>query len=395
MATAMQSDVSQPAIPIGAKLTVERAGLQRLIEMLRARGYRVLAPTVRDGAIVYDAVTHLDQLPVGWTDRQEAGEYRLERRADDTVFGYAVGPHSWKQFLHPPVERLWQARREGRGFNVTPLDAEPEPLAFIGVRACELHAIAIQDRVFVEGAYIDRNYQHRRKQVFIVAVNCGKAGATCFCASMETGPEVEAGFDLALTELIEDGGHLFLLEVGSPAGAALAASVPHRPATEAEIKAADAVVAQTRRTMGRSLDTDGLKELLQAHPDHPRWDDVAARCLACANCTMVCPTCFCTSVDETTDLTGAVAERVGRWDSCFTLDFSYIHGGNVRHSTKSRYRQWMTHKLASWFDQFGSSGCVGCGRCITWCPVGIDITEEAAVIRAAPIPRGRDRDGRS
>jgi sulfhydrogenase subunit beta (sulfur reductase) len=395
MATAMESDVSEPAIPVGTKLTVERAGLQRLIQMLRARGYRVLAPTVRDGAIIYDAVTRLDQLPVGWTDRQEAGIYRLERRTDDAVFGYAVGPHSWKQFLHPPVERLWQARREGHGFNVTSLDAEPEPLAFIGVRACELHAIAIQDRVFVEGAYIDRNYQHRRKQAFIVAVNCGKAGATCFCASMETGPVVEAGFDLALTELIQDGGHLFLLEVGSPAGAALAASVPHRHATEAEIKAADAVVAQTRRTMGRSLDTDGLKELLQANPDHPRWDDVAARCLACANCTMVCPTCFCTSVDDTTDLTGAVAERVRRWDSCFTLDFSYIHGGNVRHSTKSRYRQWMTHKLASWFDQFGSSGCVGCGRCITWCPVGIDITEEAAAIRAAPIPPGRDRDGRA
>ncbi len=396
MKTIARPDDPQPPVTVSAKLAVARADLHRLIDLLRDRGYRVIAPTVRDGAIIYDTVTEIDQLPVGWTDRQAAGEYRLERRADDAVFGYTVGPHSWKQFLHPPVERLWQARRvEGNGFDVTTSDAAPEPLAFIGVRACELHAIAIQDRVFVEGAYIDRNYQGRRERAFIVAVNCGQAGGTCFCASMGTGPEVKAGFDLALTDLIENAGHLFLMEVGSSAGANLAANVPHRPATEAEIKAGEAIVAQTRRTMGRSLDTDGLKELLQANPDHPRWDDVASRCLACANCTMVCPTCFCTTIDDTTDLSGTVAERVRRWDSCFTLDFSYIHGGSVRRTTRARYRQWITHKLASWFDQFGSSGCVGCGRCITWCPVGIDITEEAAAIRAAPGPTWSNRDDRA
>jgi sulfhydrogenase subunit beta (sulfur reductase) len=136
--------------------------------------------------------------------------------------------------------------------------------------------------------------------------------------------------------------------------------------------------------MGRQMDTNGLKELLQGNPTHKQWDDVAARCLTCANCTMVCPTCFCTTVEDHTDLTGQTAERVRRWDSCFTLDFSYIHGGSVRTETKSRYRQWMTHKLASWIDQFGTSGCVGCGRCITWCPVGIDITAEVAAIRASP-----------
>ena len=133
--------------------------------------------------------------------------------------------------------------------------------------------------------------------------------------------------------------------------------------------------------MGRSLDQEGLKELLYENRNHPRWDDVADRCLSCANCTMVCPTCFCTTVEDSTDLTGDTAERVRRWDSCFTMDFSYIHGGAVRKSVKSRYRQWMTHKLGTWQDQFGSSGCVGCGRCITWCPVGIDITEEVAAMR--------------
>jgi len=378
---------------VDAKLAIEQDGLQRIIDALARRGYRVIGPTVRDGAIIYDTVTRLDELPVGWTDQQDGGRYRPKWRGDGALFGYAVGPHSWKRFLHPPAERLWQARREENGFAIVESEGAAEPLAFIGVRACELRAIAIQDRVFLSGRYFDNPYKIRRDQAFIVAVNCGQAGGTCFCVSMDAGPKVETGFDLALTELVEEGRHLFVLEVGSAAGADLAKDLPARPATEEEIEAAERVVARTKGQMGRSLDTDGLKELLQANPDHPRWDEVAERCLTCGNCTNVCPTCFCTTIEDTTDLVGAAAERVRRWDSCFALDFSYIHGGSVRNSARSRYRQWMTHKLAHWIDQFGSSGCVGCGRCITWCPVGIDITEEAAAIRASPEASRRDADG--
>ncbi len=388
----MNRDIVQSRVAPGIKLAIEPEILGRIISELADRGYRVIGPVLRDGAIVYDTVTRLDEFPAGWTDRQDGGRYRLERRSDAAYFGYAVGPHSWKRFLHPPIERLWQAHRDGGGFSVVEENAPTERLAFIGVRACELHAMAIQDRVFLGGQYRDRAYEVRREHAFIVAVDCGEAGGTCFCASMGTGPKAEAGFDLALTELIDCGRHLFLLEVGSTAGANLIENLPSRPAFEEEISAAAAVVDRTKKRMGRTLDTDGLKELLQANPAHPRWDAVAERCLACGNCTMVCPTCFCTTVEDTTDLSGDNAERVRRWDSCFTLDFSYLHGGSVRSSTRSRYRQWMTHKLAHWFDQFGTSGCVGCGRCITWCPVGIDITEEAAAIRATPRSKA---DGRA
>jgi ferredoxin len=274
--------------------------------------------------------------------------------------------------------------KEGEGFRVAVEDPAPSRFAFIGVRACEIHAIAIQDKVLCQGPYPDQAYAMRRRDAFIVAVNCGQAGGTCFCVSMNTGPKADSGFDLALTELISDGVHEFLVEVGSEAGAAVLAQIPHGPAGEAQRAAAAAAVARAASQMGRSMDTAGLKELLQANLNHPRWDEVAERCLTCGNCTMVCPTCFCTTVEDTSDLAGTSAERVKKWDSCFTIDFSYLHGGSVRQTGKSRYRQWMTHKLASWIDQFGSSGCVGCGRCITWCPVGIDITEEAAAIRATP-----------
>ncbi len=368
-----------------AKSVISLDGLQALIDALAAKNYQVLGPTVHDGAIIYDAITKTADLPAGWTDRQDGGRYRLERRDDDALFGFVVGPHSWKQFLHPAKETLWKASRGPDGIVVTAEEPSPQKLAFLGVRSCELAAIAVQDKVFCEGPYLDVPYAERRKDAFIVAVNCGEAGGTCFCVSMQTGPKAEAGFDVALTELHHNGAHEFLVEVGSESGAALMQDVPHRPASNEQVSAAEAAVANATNQMGRTLDTNGLKELLQGNSNHPQWDAVAERCLSCGNCTMVCPTCFCTTVDDHSDLSGDNAERVRKWDSCFTLDFSYIHGGSVRTATRSRYRQWMTHKLASWYDQFGTSGCVGCGRCITWCPVGIDITEEAAAIRAAPM----------
>ncbi|MBS2132193.1 4Fe-4S dicluster domain-containing protein (plasmid) [Burkholderia thailandensis] len=366
------------------RVTVSRDGIQSLLDALAGDGYRVLGPTVKDGAIIYDDVTKIDDFPVGWTDRQNAGRYQLERRGDAALFGFAVGPHSWKRFLHPPFERLFTAHEGDDAVTFAPAEQAPTKLAFIGARACELHAIEVQDRVFCGEPYVDRGYALRRQDLFIVAVNCGQAGGTCFCVSMQTGPAVDSGFDLALTELLPDFGDDFVVEVGSEAGAALLERIPHRPATDAHLAAAQAVVGRTASQMGRSMQTEGIKDLLQRNPHHPRWTEVADRCLSCGNCTMVCPTCFCTTVEDHSDLASTTAERIRRWDSCFTLDFSYIHGGSVRQTRQSRYRQWLTHKLASWIDQFGTSGCVGCGRCITWCPVGIDITEEVAALRAAP-----------
>ena len=363
------------------RAVVQPDALETLIGVLRRRGYTVVGPTVRDGAVVYDELEGADNLPVGWTDRQDAGTYRLERRGDDARFGFASGPHSWKRFLFPPRVRLWQARRNGAGALDVEAEPGPEaPLALVGVRSCDLHAIEIQDRVFLGGRYVDRDYASRREGAFVVAVNCFEAGGTCFCVSMGTGPRVEAGYDLALTEILA-GEHRLLVEAGSERGAELLAELPSRPATRLDLDEADRAVATAAAQMGRTLETGDLRDLLADNLEHPRWDDVADRCLTCGNCVLVCPTCFCSSVEDHTDLTGETAERWRTWDTCFSVDHSYIHGGSVRPSGRSRYRQWLTHKLGTWHDQFGTSGCVGCGRCIAWCPVGIDITEEVAAIR--------------
>jgi sulfhydrogenase subunit beta (sulfur reductase) len=362
-------------------VVIDRSAIQLLFDALHRRGYKTVGPVLRDGAIVYDELATAEDLPAGWTDRQEKGLYRIEKREDQAVFGYAVGPHSWKKFLHPPAATLWRAENTDGGIRIVPTEEEPVRHAFIGVRACEIQALSVLDGVFLKGAVANPGYRSRREKSLIVAVNCGQAGGTCFCVSMDAGPRVRSGFDLALTEVLDGGEHYFTVEAGSDTGAEILREIPHAEAAPRQSAAAEAVVEKTASQMGRSMDTAGIKELLYANTDHPQWDRVASRCLTCANCTMVCPTCFCTTEEHVTDLDGSVSEQRSRWDSCFTLDFSYVHGGVVRSSTRSRYRQWMNHKLATWIDQFGTSGCVGCGRCITWCPVGIDITEEVRAIR--------------
>jgi ferredoxin len=363
---------------IGAYVSISKDSLQRILEILLEMGYTLVGPTLGEGAIIYDQIRGVQDLPIGWTDRQEPGSYRLQRRDDDAYFGFVVGPHSWKKYLFPPKVTLVSLQRQNGTFAPV-LREEPVPrYAFIGVRPCELKAITVQDRVLLDGQYQDPHYKRRRQQAFVLAVNCTEPGGTCFCASMKAGPRAGSGFDLALTELDD----IFVVEVGSEVGRQVMRGATWRPTGAFELQSARQALAQAEKHMGRELDTADLPDLLYRRLEHPRWDQVAQRCLSCGNCTQACPTCFCNDVLEVSDLTGTQVDRVRVWDSCFSLEFSHVHGGNIRPHTPARYRQWMTHKLASWIDQFGVSGCVGCGRCITWCPVGIDITEELQAIRA-------------
>lgn len=362
---------------IGAFASVEKAALQSILDALKGAGYTLIGPTLGEGAIIYDEIQGIDDLPRGWRDHQEPAAYRLQRREDDAYFGFVVGPHSWKKYLFPPRQSLMKVQRKDGTFQVTDEPDPPPRYAFIGVRGCELQAIHIQDKVFLGGPYQDAHYKARRQQSFVLAVNCTEPGGTCFCASMGSGPRAGAGFDLALTELDD----IFIVEVGSEVGAMMMRESGWRPVGAFELQQAREALAAAEKNMGRHLDTSDLPNLLYQNLENARWDDVARRCLSCANCTMVCPTCFCNDVLEVSDLSGKNVERVRVWDSCFSIEFSHVHGGNIRPHTRARYRQWLTHKFASWIDQFGVIGCVGCGRCITWCPAGIDVTAEVAAIR--------------
>jgi len=359
---------------------MEPDGIGRLIALLSKRGYRVIGPKVIAEAILYEPYEDGALPPVGYTDDQDGGRYRLMPRGDDKMFDYAVGPQGWKRWLHPPRQKLWTATTSVAGFTVTTDAPDPTPMALFGARACEIAAIGVQDKVFNNDLFADPAYNARRDKAFIVAVDCGRSASTCFCASMDTGPAAKAGYDIALAEIFDAGKHLFLVRAGSDAGAEIVAALDLPPASPADIDQAAATTAATAASQTRAMPADAATVLAQ-NLEHPRWDDVAERCLGCGSCTMVCPTCFCTGVEDVTGLDPTTAERWRHWDSCFSIDFSYIHGGAIRHGAAARYRQWMTHKLSHWHEQFGTSGCVGCGRCITWCPVGIDIVEETTAIR--------------
>ncbi len=359
-------------------MEMPKARLAELIALLQGDGYAVIGPVARDGGVAFQEIGGIADLPAGMRDEQEAGRYRLVEGSKGEIFGIVNGAGSLKPFFFAPEETLLEIRREGRGFRVDEVAPARRRLAFLGVRACDLAALRIQDRIFLEDRFRDAHYAARRADVLIIAVNCTRSASTCFCASMKTGPEAATGFDLAMTEMDD----CFVVRGGSARGEAIVARLGLPAASPERVSAARARIDECAASMKRRMDTSDLPAMLYERAESPRWREVAARCLSCTNCTMVCPTCFCHAVVDQEEIDGNMSRRVRNWDSCFSLEHAHIHGINFRPKIQDRYRQWLTHKLASWIDQFGTSGCVGCGRCITWCPVGIDLTEEVAAIRS-------------
>ena len=368
-------------------VVVDQEGLDALIQALVADGRTVVGPTHRDGVVDLDEVRDLADLPQGWADQQTPGRYRLDPKMGEAYFAHTTTATSPRRHLHPPHETIVRIRRSDDGFVVDDHEPLGPPLALVGIRPCDVVAIDVADRVASRGR--DDAAVQRRADALIVAVNCTRSGPTCFCASMGTGPEVGVGHDVALTELIDDRGHRFVADAATERGGELLDRVPTSPADAADLAAA-AEARHGALDQQRAIDRDGLHDALLGSLEHDRWDEVARRCLSCGSCTLVCPTCFCTTVEDRTDLADGSAERNRRWESCFSLDHSHLGTGSVRDTVKDRYRQWLTHKLATWVDQFDEVGCVGCGRCLTWCPVGIDLTEEVAALRQ-PVTVGGPR----
>lgn len=353
-----------------------RRHLASLLAALRQHGYRTVGPQVVDGAILYRPLDDVAALPHGIRDEQQPGRYELTPRDDARCFAWANGPQGLKPLTFAAEEPLWQAQRDVSGaIAFSAAEVAAPPTAVVGVRSCDLAALKLHDAHFLDGVTRDAPYAARRAALFIVAVNCSHPAATCFCASSGDGPSCHDGYDLLLDELDEG----FVVQSGSRGGEALLAQLPlqplvasHRAAVEAQQRAA--------ANQSRQLPSRNLRAALFSALDHPHWQDIAERCLACGNCTAVCPTCFCHSEHDDAALSGEVSHHLRRWDSCFTAGHSYIHGLVIRAETGDRYRQWLTHKLGSWHEQYGRSGCVGCGRCIAWCPVGIDLTAEVIAL---------------
>ena len=368
--------MTDKTITIGSTLALPKSELALLIRDLQNRGYQTVGPRLQDESIVYALINNLKDLPCGIVSEQNPASYRLIHTGKERYFDFIPGSHSWKQFLFPSRHTLFSAMKNGK-WQLTENDESVPRYAMIGVRACELAAIQVQDRVFLRGDFSDPIYRFRREGLFILAVNCLYPNATCFCVSMDSGPRHRAGFDLCMTELDD----IFLVEVGSELGRSLLEAREFTlPSAFVQDNARQALERATG-SMVRTMETSDLPNLLSDQLDAERWNEVGKRCLSCTNCTLVCPTCFCWDVTDQADILGKSTRRERVWDSCFNLNYSYVVGGNTRPNIRSRYRQWLTHKLGTWKAQFDVLGCVGCGRCITWCPAGIDLTEEIAAIR--------------
>lgn len=363
-------------LEVGTVVALQKIKFHAVLQELQKMGYNTIGPVVKDQTISYQPIEKLADLPRGYTSQQEPGKYRLAYTGHGNYFNAAPGADSWKKFFFPPRSELLAFHRDPENKKIWSADREESPapsLALVGVRPCEIAAIQVQDKVFMREDYKDPGYLKCRQNAFIIALNCLHPCETCFCESMHIGPEATEGFDLLLTELDD----VFLVKIGSEAGKMVMVNQAFHPASAFVINQAAHGLSQAQNQIHRRIpEPKSLPDILLNDLDNPRFDDVAKRCMSCGNCTQVCPTCFCWDTYDNNTLAGDTTKRERVWDSCFNPEYSYVFGGNTRPNVRSRYRQWITHKMGSWWKQFGVSGCVGCGRCITWCPAGIDITEE-------------------
>jgi len=358
-----------------AEWFVMRAGdLHRLVSLLVTEFDGVIGPVAEDGVIRLRPIQSTTDLPIGVTEEQETATYRLHETGTQLRFSYGLGPDSLKGVVHPPRSPVWtMTRRDGSLI----VDQALHPMtsrAVIGARACDLRALEVLERTQTGGQHVDPAFVAHRQGLFLVAVDCTHPAPTCFCDTAGDGPVADHGYDLAITELDDSKSIVYLVRAGTGQGRSMIQALHFAHAPDALVELRHRQLQTVKRSFIREL-PDDAPVVVRRH-DHPQWNDVAERCLTCGNCTAVCPTCFCTDMDDQVGLDGQTGTRTRVWDTCFSQEYSHLGAGPHRASPAARYRQWLTHKLGTWHDQFGESGCVGCGRCITWCPVGIDLTAE-------------------
>jgi len=280
-----------------------------------------------------------------------------------------------KKVLYPYKEKLFSFDLSKSEFFAERFDGK---IILFGIHPCDVNAILQLDEFFLNSME-DAYYTVRRKNLIIFAINCNHAGENCFCSSLGTGPFLERGYDLLLTDI----GKKYLLEVGSDEGKSLIHEKKFREATDDEIEMKMEIERKAIQEFKKFIDIDNLNKIIKEKYTDMIWEEIAEKgtdtsfpCLSCASCSLVCPTCYCYEVFDYIDISLEKGSRYRELDSCQLLEYAEVAGGNFRQGRKERLRHWMICKFG--FAAAGEvSRCVGCGRCIEACPAGIDITEVA------------------
>jgi ferredoxin len=340
--------------------TIEKTDFEKLLNKF-LDNYRVFGPTKRGLDASFEEISTNDQLFLDYVS--------------------TVLPP--KKFFHPPRLELFSFDLKKKDNKIKEIKSE-EKIMILGIHPCDVHALIRLDQFFT-GDFEDPYYQNRRKNTILVAINCVEPSDYAFCNSMGTGPFLDRGYDLLLTDI----GTKYLIEIGSEKGKKTLQGLHLDTASDADFTEKNHRYKLMEKRFKRFINPSWLSKIVQENIDHNIWTILGERggiakslpCLSCGSCSFVCPTCYCYDVYDTLDLSLQKGKRIRELDSCQLLEYGEVaQGGNFRRNRNDRVRHWMMCKLGAAAGGTHSS-CVGCGRCIRNCPVGIDITEVAKILR--------------
>lgn len=324
---------------------MSRPALQKWLQTLMA-DHQVVAPVREEGLILFRPV----------------------KGPEEVALDYQNTTMSPKEWFFPLSEAIFSYRREDNKVILEPKEA-PQEVVLFGIRPCDARGLAVLDKPFFQ-APADGLYAQRRERATLVGLACRDSGPACFCDSMGGGPADEAHVDVMLTEVKEG----YIVKAVTTKGAKLLISAQIQ-----EGETTEPAIAQPKAVQSR-----GIAAAMRRQFDSDYWSKVGDRCLHCNICAYVCPTCYCFDIRDFP--VGDRIERVRSWDSCQSPAFTRIAGGYERRPSKGeRMRQRFAHKLLYFPGQWeGVLHCVGCGRCVTACPVNIDIREVIEDVNALP-----------
>lgn len=328
--------------------------LRDLYFILKSRRFRVVGPKVIDEVLRIGVVDGFSDFPFS------SGSSAPWRLSDGS---FQVPPDSLKRFLYPPELELFRVEK---GFRINIPRHNYPKTAFFGITPCDMASVLVMDRVQLGK---DPYYTMARRKSLFVVQNCLKPGPTCFCSSTGSGPESKEGFDISYT-IISPSEVLF--RPGSEVGLDILTDLSLEPASQEAVRRYRKLINEASVKAVADFTGAEVPDVLETMLEPQVWKEVSEGCLGCANCNMVCPTCFCFDIIDKLSLDGS-GRRVRIWDGCHSYSYAEVAGGNIRKDLWARYRHWVLHKFSYWVKQFGTLGCVGCGRCIAWCPAGIDL----------------------